>query len=94
MRIAIEKRTKKSRLAIFLVPIVSFIISLLLGAIVLALSKASPIAAYSAMVKGAFGNARWFQYTIVEALPLLLCGLGVGIAFRLKFWNIGAEGQY
>jgi simple sugar transport system permease protein len=46
------------------------------------------------MLDGAFGNARRFQYTIVESIPLLMCGLGVGVAFRLKFWNIGAEGQY
>lgn len=94
MRIVIEKRTSRSKAAVFLVPVISFVISLVLGAIVLALSKADPFVAYSAMLKGAFGNARRFQYTIVESLPLLMCGLGVGIAFRLKFWNIGAEGQY
>lgn len=77
-----------------LIPLASFLISLVLGAIVLAASRSNPIQAYSAMIDGAFGNARRFQYTIVESLPLLMCGLGVGIAFRLKFWNIGAEGQY
>ena len=94
MRLALEKRDKKSNSIAFMVPLISFIVSLLLGAIVLVASKANPFEAYAAMARGAFGNARRFQYTIVEAIPLLLCGLSVGIAFRLRFWNIGAEGQY
>ena len=94
MRFVIEKRDNKSKAMAFAVPVVSFIVSLLLGAIVLAVSKVNPLEAYGAMLNGAFGTARRFQYTIVEAIPLLMCGLGVGIAFRLKFWNIGAEGQY
>ena len=33
------------------------------------------------------------QDTLVKAAPLLLTGLAVVVAFRAKFWNIGAEGQ-
>ncbi len=94
MRLVLEKREKRSQSMAFIVPIASFIISLLIGALVLLFSKVNPLEAYGAMLKGAFGNARRIQYTIVEALPLLLCGLSVGVAFRLRFWNIGAEGQY
>ncbi|MHC1692805.1 MAG: ABC transporter permease [Sphaerochaetaceae bacterium] len=94
MRLVLEKRDNKSQSMAIIVPVASFIISLVLGAIVLAVSNANPLAAYKAMVTGAFGNMRRLQYTLVEAMPLLMCGLGVGIAFRLKFWNIGAEGQY
>lgn len=94
MRLLVEKRDGRSKKMAVLIPLASFLISLVLGAIVLAASRSNPIQAYSAMIDGAFGNARRFQYTIVESLPLLMCGLGVGIAFRLKFWNIGAEGQY
>ncbi|MDD3822739.1 MAG: ABC transporter permease [Sphaerochaetaceae bacterium] len=94
MRVVVEKRDTRSKRMAILIPLVSFIVSLMLGAIVLIASKSNPLQAYGAMLNGAFGNARRFQYTIVESLPLLMCGLGVGIAFRLKFWNIGAEGQY
>lgn len=94
MRLVLEKRERKSRSMTFIVPIVSFIISLLIGSLVLLFSKVNPIEAYGAMLKGAFGSPRRIQYTIVESLPLLLCGLSVGVAFRLRFWNIGAEGQY
>jgi simple sugar transport system permease protein len=93
MRIVFEKRKTLSRKAIFLVPLASFFISLLLAAILLAIFKANPFVTFAAMFKGAFGSWPNFTETLVKAIPLMLTGLGVLIAFRLKFWNIGAEGQ-
>ncbi|MDJ0831620.1 MAG: ABC transporter permease [Desulfobacterales bacterium] len=93
MRIIFEKRKSMSRKAMFLVPAGSFLISLILTAILLAIFKANPWATYVAMFKGAFGSWPNFTETLVKAIPLMLTGLGVLIAFRLKFWNIGAEGQ-
>jgi simple sugar transport system permease protein len=94
MRLALEKRDSKSRKMAILVPILSLVISFALGAIVLALAKANPARTYYEMFRGAFGSPTKVQYTISKTIPILLCGLAVGIAFRLKFWNIGAEGQY
>ena len=94
MRIHLQKRDSRSTLMTILVPVASLLVSFLLGAIVLALSKADPLVTYRAMLRGAFGNQTKLQYTIAKSIPLLLCGLAVGVAFRLKFWNIGAEGQY
>ena len=93
MRIVFEKRKTLSRNAILLVPLASFFISLLLTAILLTIFKTSPLATFAAMFKGAFGTWPNFTETLVKAIPLMLTGLGVLIAFRLKFWNIGAEGQ-
>jgi simple sugar transport system permease protein len=93
MKIVFEKRKTISRKAIFLVPLVSFLISLLLTAILLLIFKANPLLTYAAMFQGAFGSWPNFTETLVKATPLMLTGLGVLIAFRLKFWNIGAEGQ-
>ena len=93
MRIVFEKRKTLSRKAIVLVPLASFMISLLLTAILLAVFNTNPFATFSAMFKGAFGSWPNFTETLVKATPLMLTGLGVLIAFRLKFWNIGAEGQ-
>jgi len=93
MRIVFEKREAVSRSASILVPIVSFLISLLLGAILLVACGVSPVATYAAMFKGAFGSWPSFTETLVKAIPLMLAGLAVSIAFRMQFWNIGAEGQ-
>ncbi len=94
MRFSLEKRDYRSKKMTILVPVVSLLVSFILGAIVLSISNANPARTYAAMLKGAFGSQTKIQYTIAKSIPLLLCGLAVGIAFRLKFWNIGAEGQY
>src|SRR5579883_816641 len=49
---------------------------------------------YGVMLKGALGS--WFAIseTLSRATPLMFTGLGVAIAFRARFWNIGAEGQF
>ena len=94
MRIVLEKRETRSRKILVYVPLVSFIVSLLLGALVLGLSKANPLSTYGYMFMGAFGSWVNFTETLVKAIPLILTGLGVAVAFRMRFWNIGAEGQF
>jgi general nucleoside transport system permease protein len=96
-----EKRLQPSRAATLLVPVVSLLLALLFGAALLSVAGANPWATYKAMLAGAFGtSAQWqsgqfYQVTetMVKAIPLMLTGLSVGIAFRMLFWNIGAEGQ-
>lgn len=97
----LEKRLEQSRTAAFLVPVVSIFLALLFGAVLLLLVGANPLQTYRAMLEGAFGTpAQWQegQYfslieTLVKATPLMLTGLSVSVAFRMRFWNIGAEGQ-
>jgi len=97
----LEKRLEPSQTAYYLVPIVSFVLALLFGAALLALAGANPLQTYQAMVEGAFGTTeQWGQgqfyslsETLVKAIPLMFTGLSVAIAFRMRFWNIGAEGQ-
>jgi ABC-type uncharacterized transport system permease subunit len=93
VRLVIEKRLGYSRLIAFLVPIASVVLALLAGAVLLALAGANPWATYKAMALGAFGEKYNISETMVKAIPLMLCGLGVSVAFRMLFWNIGAEGQ-
>ncbi len=99
--IKLEKRLKPSRLANWLVPIISLALALLFGAMLLVSAGANPLETYKAMLEGAFGSMELWrdgQYynlteTLVRAIPLMLTGLSVAIAFRMLFWNIGAEGQ-
>lgn len=94
MNIYLEKRLNRSPLSSVIVPLISFVLSLLLGALILVLSKANPWETYRAMFLGAFGSGYNFTEVLVKAIPLILTGLGVSLAFRLRFWNIGAEGQF
>lgn len=93
MRIVFEKRESISRRATVLTPIVSFVVSLIFGAVLLAVSGANPFVTYAAMAKGAFGSWYGISETLVKAIPLMLTGLAVSVAFRMRYWNIGAEGQ-
>jgi len=94
MRFKLEKREARSYRMIVLVPFISLFISLILGAFVLLISHVNPFMTYIYMFRGAFGSWMAFTETLVKAIPLMLTGLGVALAFRLRFWNIGAEGQY
>lgn len=88
-----EKRLYNSRTAAFAVPIISLLLALIFGAVLLALAGANPWRTYVAMFEGAFGSGYVWTETLVKATPLILTGLSVAIAFRMLFWNIGAEGQ-
>jgi ABC-type uncharacterized transport system permease subunit len=75
------------------VPIASILLAILVGWIFLALSGYEAAETYRRMFYGAFGSAYNISETIVKAIPLALAGLAVSVAFRMKLWNIGAEGQ-
>jgi len=93
MRIVIEKRKSRARGVLFAVPALSFMISLLLTGIVLLIAGADPFETFASMAFGAFGSSNGVSETLVKTIPLALTGLAVALAFKLRFWNIGAEGQ-
>ncbi|TLM80676.1 MAG: ABC transporter permease, partial [Actinobacteria bacterium] len=74
-------------------PFISVLIALLIGSLVIALSGGSPVAAFAAMFKGAFGSQRQIGETLLRATPLIFTGLAVAYGFRAGLFNIGAEGQ-
>jgi ABC-type uncharacterized transport system permease subunit len=76
-----------------LLPMAGVVVALAMGAIMLVVLKADPIAAYAALVRGAVGSRFGLTQTLVKATPLLLVGLGICIAFRANVINIGGEGQ-
>lgn len=89
----LERLPAPSRRASVIVPIVSILLALLAGAVLILFAGQNPIAVYRAMVEGALGSRSGIAETIVKTTPLLLTGLGVAVAFRMKLWNIGGEGQ-
>lgn len=81
------------RLVDALVPLLAVLVAFLVGAIILWLQGVNPLEAYREMIVGAFGTKNGLADTLVKAIPLLLVGLGIAIAFRGGVINIGAEGQ-
>ena len=93
-RIRIEPRMEQPGWLAFIVSLGAVIFALVLGAIVLKLVGGDPIRAYVFMAKAAFGSIGVFSDTLVKATPLILVSLAAVVAFRMRLWNIGAEGQF
>jgi len=76
------------------VSIGAIIIALILGGIVIASVGGNPFLSYAHIARASFGDFGVLSDTIVKATPILLAALACSIAFRMKLWNIGAEGQF
>lgn len=53
----------------------------------------NPLAVYKEMFLGTFGNKMRFLWGARDMTTLLCIGIALAPAFKMKFWNIGAEGQ-
>ena len=71
----------------------AFLLSLATGAVVIMMLGHNPFSVYISMIKGAWGTKTVSYETIKIAIPLLITAIGISFAFKMKFWNIGAEGQ-
>ncbi len=78
----------------WLIRILSIVASLIVcGVVTILLTGENPINVYSTLIKGAIGSERRI-WSLMQNVAILLCiSLAVTPAFKMKFWNIGAEGQ-
>ena len=76
-----------------ILPVFASLAAFAIGALMLLALGANPVQAYAALIQGAFGSSNAIAETTVKAVPLLLVGLGICIAFRASVINIGGEGQ-
>ncbi len=76
------------------VRLTAILLSLLVcGAFIMAVVHMNPVEIYQGIFDGAVGTSRRAWVTIRDALTLLLVAVAVTPAFKMRFWNIGAEGQ-
>ncbi|OIK13226.1 ABC transporter permease [Bacillus sp. MUM 13] len=75
------------------IPVISVLLGLIAGAIIMLVSGYDPIAGYSAMLQGIFGESYYVGESIRQITPYILSGLAVAFAFRTGLFNIGVEGQ-
>ncbi|SFF42566.1 simple sugar transport system permease protein [Paenibacillus algorifonticola] len=83
----------KGILRALLQPLLAIVVGLGAGAIAIAIVGGSVTETYAEMWKGAFGSFYFFTNTLSRATPIMLIGLGVALAFRAGFFNMGSEGQ-
>ncbi|UCF62125.1 MAG: ABC transporter permease [Anaerolineaceae bacterium] len=89
----VEKRRTVPRWLQFIAPIISLVLALVAIGIIFQALGIDPLFAYEEIFNGAFGSSYGFSETVVKSIPLMLTGIGLTLAFRARFWNIGAEGQ-
>ena len=76
-----------------LTSVLAMVVSLVLGAILLAICGYSPIESYIAIFGSSLGTVKGFALSLSQATPLLFTGMAFAIAYRVRMINTGAEGQ-
>jgi simple sugar transport system permease protein len=95
LSISIEKRTEDiPRWMPAATSVGSVVVALFFSGLVLWMIGADPFQVYGFFVRATFGSWASFSDTMVKATPLILVGLACTVAFKMKLWNIGAEGQF
>ncbi|MCB8945277.1 MAG: ABC transporter permease [Ardenticatenaceae bacterium] len=72
----------------------SVLIAFVISGIVLKIIGGQPLRVAQFFFRATFGSWAVFSDTLVKATPLIMVGLACAIAFKMKLWNIGAEGQF
>lgn len=81
---------------LFFIPIVAVVLALLLSALIMLATSVAPeniAKSFVALAYGSVGSLAAVSETLTSTIPLVLSGLGIGLAFRAGLFNIGAEGQ-
>jgi general nucleoside transport system permease protein len=94
LSLSLEPRVSPPRWLSPAATIGAVLVALLAGGVMITIAGGDPIKSYVHIVSAAFGSIGVLSDTLVKATPLLLTGLACALAFRMRLWNIGAEGQF
>ena len=91
VRIAKRERITTGRVA--LIRATAVLLALLTGGLIILALGHNPVRVYADMVQGSLGSPTVLRETVRIAVPLLITALAISLAFKMRFWNIGGEGQ-
>ena len=91
--VRLAKREDMKRSHVWLIRLAAFCLALLIGMLIFAIAGANPIKAYGAMISSSLGKKSGIRQVVKNAVPLLGVGLALAPCFRMRYWNIGGEGQ-
>ena len=89
----VVKRPERSGRQMLLFRLGAVALSILAGGLFILAIGYNPIEIYGTILNGAFRSKIAVQSTIKMTIPLCISALGATLAFKMKFWNIGGEGQ-
>lgn len=93
-RLQVKHRADPSRTLSIGVRTGAVVLALLISSLLMTIGGRPPTTLYTSMFKGTLTTTFGLSETMLRMVPLLLCGLGIAMAARMKLWNIGAEGQF
>ena len=91
--IRLAKRDSMDPKKAWAIRIGSIIIAFILGMIPIIMAGENPFQSYGIIISGALSKPGYIRQTVKRAVPLLGCALAIAPCFKMKFWNIGGEGQ-
>ena len=91
--IRISKRAELSKKQIVCLRFAALLLALAAGGIFILCLGYQPFAVYGTILSGSFRSAMAIQAVVKIMISLLIASLAVTLAFKMQFWNIGAEGQ-
>lgn len=91
--IRITKRDALPRKREILITILAVLLSIVFAGIILIIFGLNPLNIFQEIIMGSVGTGLRIKQTIIKAIPLIIASMGIIVAFKMKFWNIGAEGQ-
>ncbi len=90
----IVRRTDISMRKSWMIRIIGVLLGMLVSALfIMLITGLNPAAVYASMFSGAFGTSGRIWQTLKDTALLLCIAIGLAPAFKLRFWNVGAEGQ-
>ncbi|WP_106477659.1 ABC transporter permease [Phytohalomonas tamaricis] len=93
MLLSLEPRGQQSRAMLLLSPLLAGALTLISGALLFAALGNPPLETLYTLLIMPISDMYGVTELAIKALPILLCALGLALAFRARIWNIGAEGQ-
>lgn len=94
MNVRLEPRTATPGWLSPAITLGAVVVALVISGAIIAVVGGDPIRSYLHILDASFGSVGVLSDTLVKATPLILTGLACALAFRMRLWNIGAEGQF
>jgi simple sugar transport system permease protein len=84
----------REKLFSFLVPVISILLALVVGAIIILCLGKNPLVGYGYLVQGALSSPSRIAQSLTSACPLIFTSLCVSFAYKCGVFNLGGEGQF
>lgn len=93
MLLSLEPRGRQSRWMLLASPLLAGLLTLVCGALLFACLGHDPWQTLHTVLVQPLSDLYGLGELLVKAMPILLCALGLALAYQARVWNIGAEGQ-